>query len=118
MPPQRLGLLGPQFDAYIAAVLLNMRVSDGEIRLPGDMQNRTLTLRGDGLGAVATGVEETMLESPILSQNIPPVVFLLPAAVTQSAQQHSGEGLRIPQGGIPEPFVLRARLALWQTYRL
>jgi len=36
---QTMGLLGPELDPYIAEVLLGMRVSGGEILLPGDMQN-------------------------------------------------------------------------------
>ena len=64
-----------------------------------------LTFWGGRFGAVATGVEKTMLESPILSQIVPPVVLLLPAEVTQPAHQHGGEGFGITQSGIPEPFV-------------
>jgi len=34
-----LGLLGPQLDPYVAEVLLGLRVSGGEILLPGDLRN-------------------------------------------------------------------------------
>jgi hypothetical protein len=37
---------------------------------------------------------------------VPAVVLLLPAAVTQLAHQHSGEGFVVPQRRIPEPFLL------------
>jgi hypothetical protein len=35
----QLGLLGPELDPYIAQVLLGMRVSGGQVLLPGDLHN-------------------------------------------------------------------------------
>jgi hypothetical protein len=42
------------------------------------------------VAAGVESVEKAVLESPILSQIVPPAVLLLPAVVTQQAQQHGG----------------------------
>ena len=58
------------------------------------------------------GVEKAMLESPVLSQIVPTVVLLFPAAMAELAYQRGGKGLLI-QSRNPEPFVLgRFRLKL------
>src|SRR5579864_272696 len=67
---------------------------------------RTLALLGDGLGAVPAGVEKAMFEGPVLSQIVPAVVLLLPAAMAQPAHQLGRKGLSI-QSRNPEPFVFR-----------
>src|SRR5215475_6572593 len=61
-----------------------------------------------------TGVKEPMLESPVLAQVHPPVVFLFPTAMTELANHRRGKG-GLRQSRDPQPFVIRtipAALAL------
>src|SRR6266487_1057457 len=71
-----------------------------------------LTVPRVDLGAVPASVEKAMLEGPVLSQIVPTVVLLFPAAMAEPAYQRGGKGLLI-QSRNPEPFVLgRFRLKL------
>src|ERR1700730_6030426 len=63
-----------------------------------------LSARLGAFGAVATGVEEAMLESPMLGEIHPAIVFQLPAVVAEAADDRSRKG-RGRQGGNPHPFV-------------
>jgi len=54
---------------------------------------------------MATGVQKTMLQGPVLGQIVPPIVFLLPALMAQLTYQGGREGLR-HQRANPEPFVI------------
>ena len=65
-----------------------------------------LALRGQLLGAVTASMQEVMLESPVLGEVIPTVVFLLPAVMSEAADQRGGK-CALVQGGKPQPFVLR-----------
>ena len=65
-----------------------------------------LALRGQLLGAVTASMQEVMLESPVRGEVIPTVVFLLPAVMSEAADQRGGK-CALVQGGKPQPFVLR-----------
>ena len=52
---------------------------------------------------MATGVEEAVLESPVLGEVHPAVVLVFPTVVPQAADQ--GRGKNRTQGGQPKPFV-------------
>ena len=64
-----------------------------------------LAVRGQLLGTVTAGMQEIMLESPVLGEVIPTVVFLLPAVMSESADNRGGK-CTLVQGGEPQPFVL------------
>src|SRR5678816_960656 len=64
-----------------------------------------LRFGGGDFGAMPAGVEKAMLEGPVLSQIVPAVVLLFPAAMAEPAYQRGGKGLLI-QSRNPEPFVL------------
>ena len=56
--------------------------SDGGQTTVGD--RLSLAVVGDRLGTMPAGVQETVLESPILGEIIPAVVFLFPAIMTEA----------------------------------
>src|ERR1700683_770625 len=61
---------------------------------------------GVGLfGAVPASMEKAVFESPMFRQVHPTVVLILPAAVSQLADNRSGKYL-FGQGGEPKPFVV------------
>ena len=64
-----------------------------------------LAVRGQLLGTVTAGMQEVMLESPVLGEVIPTVVFLLPAVMSEAADKRSGK-CALVQSGEPQPFVL------------
>jgi hypothetical protein len=51
------------------------------------------------------GVQESVLESPVLGEVVPAVVFVFPAVVSQTADQRGGKCLGI-QGGDSHPLVI------------
>lgn len=66
-----------------------------------------LAVRGQLLGPVTAGMQEVVLKSPVLGEVIPTVVFLLPAVMSEAADQRGGKCVRF-QGGKPQPLVLCA----------
>ena len=64
-----------------------------------------LAVRGQLLGTVTAGMQEVVLESPVLGEVIPTVVFLLPAVMSEAADKRGRKGALV-QGGEPQPFVL------------
>ena len=56
-------------------------------------------------GPMLTGVQEPMLERPVLAKVHPPVVFLLPAAMAELANYSRGKG-GLRQSRDPQPFVI------------
>ena len=101
----------------VTARQLGMPQDKSRAQAEGNQQNqgdRRQTLVGDefplsgrvgAFGAVATGVEEALLEGPVFGQIHPAVVLVLPAVVAEAADDRSGEGLG-GQRGDPEPLVI------------
>src|SRR5213593_4271486 len=56
-------------------------------------------------GTAAASMEEAMLERPVFGEIHPAIVFLLPAVVSEAADERSGKG-RSGQGGDPKPFMV------------
>ena len=59
----------------------------------------------DRLGAMLTGMEESVLESRVFGEVHPAIVFLFPAIMPKPANGDRGE-LSFRQGRDPKPFVI------------
>src|SRR5213076_694455 len=65
----------------------------------------SLSGRAAAFGAMAAGMQVTMLEGPVLGEIHPAVVLILPAVMAEATDDRSGKGLG-GQIGDPEPFVI------------
>ena len=82
-------------------------VTESPTSTSGCAIRRAAAHRIEAQGAVLTGMEKSMLESPVFCQIHPAVVFLFPAAMAELANHSRGEG-GFRQSGDPQPFVIRA----------
>ena len=68
------------------------------------MDDLNVAVGGSRHGPMLAGMEESVLERPVLGEIVPPVVFVLPAVMAKRAHLRSGESAAI-QRGDPKPFL-------------